>query len=62
MEKREGEIRVDQREGSVIQILGTVTYYNSGLLNLLCGVANFGKTWSACGQRGIKHTGWRLNS
>jgi len=61
MEKREGERKVDQRESSVFQVLGTVTYYNSGPLNLLCVAANFGKTWSACGQRAIKHAGWRMN-
>jgi hypothetical protein len=27
-----------------------------GPLNLLCGAGNFGKIWSACGQRKIQHT------
>ena len=27
-----------------------------GSLNLLCGAGNFGKIWSACGQREIHHT------
>lgn len=27
---------------------------NPGLFNLLCGAANYGKIWPACGQHGIQ--------
>ena len=47
----------DQRGGLVFKVLGTVTYCNTGPLNLLCDAGNFGKTWSACGQREIQYTG-----
>jgi len=59
--KKERERRIDGREGSVFQVLDTVTHCSSGPLNLPCGAAKFGKTWSACGQRAIEYTRWRLN-
>jgi len=37
-----------------------VHFSGASLINILCGVGNFGKFWSACGQYEIQYREWRM--